>query len=1461
MSSLFAAAAASRPPLPESSNSGDIIDQQLFAKSGTAALSHEQRLARAKRKGLCARCGIQTHNLKVSKITRRSSSSTPVTDEDVHDGHCILCDPDMVPMEVLIAWEERHPERIVWAKCTNQHTHRGIYRKQQQQQQQQSGGNLQEQLRQQNLMPSSSAHSGISNNNNNNLKNISGRTGKTERGSASSSHNEDPSQPHHQETSMPPIEELLVGKTPGAVVATSTTANNSMEVSQKSTNNIMDASQKSTDILNVSQTSTKNMDVSQKSSVSQKSAASTDDQDRCSKCGIQTHEKIKVKLSSGFMKRKSKKELRPLTLEGAVLAGRCLLCFPLPESSTTTQGNSISGVQSQSQASNAGKGSILTDAIPKGDFITNNNGADNMKQPQARVKELLEQVAKDDKGMAQESPAGDFPPWSEQDADADEVGSDIANGQQSETSEPVMAQAPDDAPAVESPSFAGGIPTCISVQPSLNGEESGHPGEPTTLPPPQNLGGPLMAPPEQEAAWSMPWPLNKPAEDNEDESSTDEETHKDGLSLHSSSAFDRSSQHQSEQGLRRSTSSSGRPPLHASDSWGRISCSSRQIDESGYSFASTRMSTTNHDMDESGNSFAGSRMSGTSRRMDGSGNSFASSRLTNSSRMLEGSRRTSYTGGRRSSSRQMINSSHSYCTNNSNTKHMNRACTMPIPDHLDFDESNQDGMSLSKASQAGDASSTGNTFIVDMLAASDAASWLRKLATEVRDNDDFRAEAAEGGCIVAVITAMRSNKTEGLVQQQGCVALHAFAREHGATIARHGGTLALTSAMKHHGEQDPILQEHAAGALVYVVVNDGYKVAVAKRGGIPCILAAMRRYVDNVGLQKRSCMALLKLSSHRDVIDSLASPKHRGVHIVVESMVRHKADLAVSQYASGILKNVAQKDGAGSLIVQEDGVAALLGAMKRHKENVILNQQAAWALCEISASENIAKQGTIKYTIGAMRAHKSEESIQQYACGVLANLSITKDNIYAVAKLKGISPLLDAMEDHKDNAALQRYACRTLKHLSLSGTNERAIGKKGGLKVLFATMKVHHLDGTVQREAIGALRNLTLSDDNKGQMKKDNIEAIFDAIGNSIYDTGLQEKAAGALLNLSSSSAVRKLIGSEEAKNLVAMMRQQSSSAKVQELLCGTLKNLTIGTELKKVIGQSEGINTILAAMKRHNGSTKLLSYALGALKNLSGNAENRQEIGKQQGIIAVLSIMKQHLSVETVQQEANGVLLNLSILKENSESIGKHGGILAIITAMKHHPTNPCVQSSAFAALWNLSIVPDNQKLIFNDSGISCIITGLEYHVSDKAVCHKACLALANMAVSDTYRTSISECGGVDAVSGAMSCHIKDASCQKYACKFLVSMLGGGAVYQNEVRKSITAVKEALKQHPTNADLKVYADRILSDLSTVEHEAAPTESAPAESAPIEATPAEGSMLVEPATAESASGAVASIEC
>ena len=93
---------------------------QNFSKVGTA-LTPAQRMARAHRKGLCSRCHIRTH-----KVSFRGRA--PLTNDDVYNGHCIKCDPDMVPLKICVEWEERNPDKIALAKRTQLNIHRGTHR-------------------------------------------------------------------------------------------------------------------------------------------------------------------------------------------------------------------------------------------------------------------------------------------------------------------------------------------------------------------------------------------------------------------------------------------------------------------------------------------------------------------------------------------------------------------------------------------------------------------------------------------------------------------------------------------------------------------------------------------------------------------------------------------------------------------------------------------------------------------------------------------------------------------------------------------------------------------------------------------------------------------------------------------------------------------------------------------------------------------------------------------------------------------------------------------------------------------------------------------------------------------------------------------------------------------------------------------------------------------------------------
>ena len=76
-----------------------------FAKDGTA-LTPEERASIAKRRGLCLKCGIQTHALGML-------GRTPLTNEEVHQGICIRDYSSSVPPTIWQEWQVRNAQTAV----------------------------------------------------------------------------------------------------------------------------------------------------------------------------------------------------------------------------------------------------------------------------------------------------------------------------------------------------------------------------------------------------------------------------------------------------------------------------------------------------------------------------------------------------------------------------------------------------------------------------------------------------------------------------------------------------------------------------------------------------------------------------------------------------------------------------------------------------------------------------------------------------------------------------------------------------------------------------------------------------------------------------------------------------------------------------------------------------------------------------------------------------------------------------------------------------------------------------------------------------------------------------------------------------------------------------------------------------------------------------------------------------
>jgi O-acetyl-ADP-ribose deacetylase (regulator of RNase III) len=88
-----------------------------FDKKGTV-LTSEERAETAKRKGLCAFCGVKTHKIKYKGLVR-----IRLTNDDVHEGLCIRCEADKVTNSIVNAWECNNSIKYITMNPQNPSNH------------------------------------------------------------------------------------------------------------------------------------------------------------------------------------------------------------------------------------------------------------------------------------------------------------------------------------------------------------------------------------------------------------------------------------------------------------------------------------------------------------------------------------------------------------------------------------------------------------------------------------------------------------------------------------------------------------------------------------------------------------------------------------------------------------------------------------------------------------------------------------------------------------------------------------------------------------------------------------------------------------------------------------------------------------------------------------------------------------------------------------------------------------------------------------------------------------------------------------------------------------------------------------------------------------------------------------------------------------------------------------------
>lgn len=420
----------------------------------------------------------------------------------------------------------------------------------------------------------------------------------------------------------------------------------------------------------------------------------------------------------------------------------------------------------------------------------------------------------------------------------------------------------------------------------------------------------------------------------------------------------------------------------------------------------------------------------------------------------------------------------------------------------------------------------------------------------------------------------------------------------------------------------------------------------------------------------------------------------------------------LQSYAAGVMASVTNRicDTPIHLIAGdvEEIIAVMYMAMEYDVENVELLETLLIAMLNLGSINEgmVIESGGIVAVIDAMVEHEQEECIQEKGCSILALLSSTENlqvNL-CIADTDGIDMIVSALAVFSTNQRIQVDACRTLAHLSVDQESRMLIASQGGLILVVNAMSSNQDNVELLEAACTALLNL--SSDAEEQVIADSnvIETVVSLMKYHPDAMMLQEKALGVLQNASMrNSGSKASICQAGGVTAVAMaIKEFMGSPSVLERAFTTMWSLAVLERNQVEIANSGGIGLVVNGMMANVTCEKVQKQACGCLCTLSSNSRNKTLIREAGGVDAIVFAMWAHYDSEILQVEACRALSSLAVnVQTNEVMIATEVEINAIISAMRRFPEAVKVQEHACVALRNFMLSEDNADLIRGHSHI----------------------------------------------------------------------------------------------------------------------------------------------------------------
>ena len=284
------------------------------------------------------------------------------------------------------------------------------------------------------------------------------------------------------------------------------------------------------------------------------------------------------------------------------------------------------------------------------------------------------------------------------------------------------------------------------------------------------------------------------------------------------------------------------------------------------------------------------------------------------------------------------------------------------------------------------------------------------------------------------------------------------------------------------GESDDF-SWHALKVSCLLARNDQNTKALLSSGGVAAALAVLRASAhtnSDPAAQLEVSLALLQNVAYSS--EGVASIlRENGVQAVLHAMRTHAAVAAVQRMGLGVLWNLCDSDEHWVAFLREGPslVTVLLQTLAHHPNESKIEESVIDMLWDFSSTgdgqAHIIASGGVPPILQVMGSAECADELQKKALSMLWNLTISAAGISALVQHAGVATVLSVMRTHGKSEEVQQNALGVLRNISDAPEGQTGILRAAGLPLLLETMRQHAMCDEIVELSLECLANVAQS--------------------------------------------------------------------------------------------------------------------------------------------------------------------------------------------------------------------------------------------------------------------------------------------------------------------------------------------------------------------------------------------------